>query len=154
MKKQSVIKKLHKPVHPILGKIVLGACIIVIVCAIVIMFEQQPVSPTSTRQSTPPTPTSILAQSPPSVTPILLPIDTWETFTDWKCNYPYSIKLPTKLTVNNELSSKCFTGLGSSNTLYNFTIKVGYSWGVDATTIPPVCGSDGCRRLLPGLCDR
>ena len=69
MKKQPLTKKLHKPVHPMAGKAVLGAAILLAVGALVFVYQQ---SQTVINQSTtPPTPTSILAQSP-KVTPTLI----------------------------------------------------------------------------------
>jgi hypothetical protein len=52
MKKQTLATKLHKPVHPIFGKIVLGAGISLASIAFVLVLQQQSISPRST-----PTPT-------------------------------------------------------------------------------------------------
>jgi hypothetical protein len=54
MEKQSFVKKLHKSAHPTLGKIVLGAGILLAAGALILVFRQQSVSPTLTNQSTPP----------------------------------------------------------------------------------------------------
>src|SRR5258708_582771 len=139
MKKQTLVSKLHRPVHPTNGKAVLGAGLILAMAAVVLVLKQQSVSPTSTRKSSlPPTPTSVLAQSA-NVTPTLLPTDAWKTYTDWNCSYPYSIKLPPEFSVNDNISFKCDTALNASNNLYAFTVWVGYSWGTDANTTPPSC---------------
>ena len=65
MKKQPLATKLHKSVHPTLGKIVLGAGILLVAIALVLVFQQQSVSPTLTNQSTlTPTSTPIPSLNP------------------------------------------------------------------------------------------
>src|SRR6266699_5248 len=77
MKKQTLAIKLHKSIHPTLGKIVLGAGMLLAAGALILVFQQQSVSPTLTNHRTPPTSTSAPTLNPTSFllsqTPTLAP---------------------------------------------------------------------------------
>ncbi len=99
MKKQTLLKKLHKPVHPALGNVILIGVIILIIVGMIALFLKQAFvsTPTLIRQSLPsstPTPTSILAQSP-NITPTLLPTNGWKTYRNY--GYHFSVMLPPEI---------------------------------------------------------
>src|SRR5947209_12458705 len=76
MKKQPLAKKLHKPVHPMTGKVVLGAGILLAAGALALLFQQQSMKSSAT--ITPPT--QALYNSPTTV-PTLPPEYGVHTFT-------------------------------------------------------------------------
>src|SRR6266699_5720610 len=82
MKKHPLITKLHKPVHPTLGNIVLIGAVILVIVAVIELFlphSSSPAPATISQNLPTPTPTSILAQSP-NTTPTLLSTNGWKTY--------------------------------------------------------------------------
>src|SRR6266567_4327828 len=97
MKKQSLLKKLHKPVHPTLGNIVFIGSVILVTLVVIALFFLHSSSPAPALlgQNIPmSTPTSILAQSP-NTTPTLLPTNGWKTYQNY--GYHFSVMLPPEI---------------------------------------------------------
>jgi hypothetical protein len=94
MKKGTLLKTLHKPVHPLVENVVLGVGVLLVIVALILLFLQQTLLPKPTNLSKPPTPTSILAQSP-NVTRTLIPTNTWKTYDNYA--YHFSVMLPPEI---------------------------------------------------------
>ncbi|HYT45315.1 MAG TPA: hypothetical protein VEP90_23510, partial [Methylomirabilota bacterium] len=85
MKKQPLIKKLHKPVSPIIS---ITAIVGVVLLAVIVLF----ILHASQNSSSVVQPTVAYSTPTPPLTPMPIDTSTWKTYTDWK--YGYSVKLP------------------------------------------------------------
>lgn len=85
MKKDTLLKKLHKPVHPVISNSVLIGAVLL---AFALLFIVHAGYTTSSNVQ------PKITYSPQTATLTPMPIDTstWKTYTDWK--YGYSVKLP------------------------------------------------------------
>jgi hypothetical protein len=77
MKKQPLIKILHKPAHPMAGKVVLGVGILLALGALIFVFQQSQ-APTVTDHTTPSTSETVLSPTPST---LLTPTPSAKTFT-------------------------------------------------------------------------
>jgi hypothetical protein len=152
MKKQPLVKKLHKPAHPMAGKAVLGVGILLALGALVFVFQQQSVSSTPISQNTP-TPTSILAQMSPSASPTLISTINWATYHNWKYNYaiklppefkPFEVGLKPDDVINlSERNYTNFTENSLSPTIrYGFIVRVGNLLHNGTNNTPVSCSAD------------
>ncbi|SRR6266567_266858 len=85
MKKDILLKKLHKPVHPVISNTVLIGTVILVLALLFRVYAAYTASSKGQPKIAYSTPT-------PTLTPTPIDTSTWKTYTDWK--YGYSIKLP------------------------------------------------------------